>query len=403
MTSQGLPVQPEPEVAAAPTNLREIGAVLKQSFEGFKDAVGETFDDRRDVLDPGDARAQPAARGGRGPGAARARSIGRRAGGARPRARAVPRAGVPPRSPSPASPRRAATQLEDVVARAAVLGLAAHPERVFGVYRVPDRSRPQPQAGGQGAASSGRSRTRPARSPPAADERPDRRASSARTTGRRAGRASRRCSTRTSPARSSPARGVEPEDCFGLHRLLNVRGRDTEDEQVTGCRSSRASCCSRGRWTAIPAAQQAMTAEAPLAARPPPPFHVEVLDWEAVAAWVVTAPLRPAARPVAAPAPAEHLAASCSWPTCEVVGVRSEDTLRRAGDAHRRPLARRPLDGELEEPREAEAAARRRQDAAMHVAEHVVIAYRDRAEYEAGPRPLARLPARGRCARGSTT
>src|SRR5215207_10827233 len=56
MTSQGLPVQPEPEVAAAPANLREIGAVLKQSFEGVKDAVGETFDDRRDVLDPGDAQ-----------------------------------------------------------------------------------------------------------------------------------------------------------------------------------------------------------------------------------------------------------------------------------------------------------------------------------------------------------
>src|SRR3954451_23514412 len=32
-----------------------IRDVLKQSVEGFKDAVGEMFDDRRDVLDPGDA------------------------------------------------------------------------------------------------------------------------------------------------------------------------------------------------------------------------------------------------------------------------------------------------------------------------------------------------------------
>src|SRR5215213_4797866 len=54
MASKGLPVQPAPDVAA-PTNLREIGATLKQSFDGFKDAVGETFDDRRDVLDPGEA------------------------------------------------------------------------------------------------------------------------------------------------------------------------------------------------------------------------------------------------------------------------------------------------------------------------------------------------------------
>jgi hypothetical protein len=52
MASQGLEVPPP---VAAPTNVREIGAVLKQSFEGFKDAVGETFDDRRDVLDPGEA------------------------------------------------------------------------------------------------------------------------------------------------------------------------------------------------------------------------------------------------------------------------------------------------------------------------------------------------------------
>src|ERR1700742_4638538 len=51
MTSQGLAVQPAPDPAAAPANLRDIGVVLKQSFEGFKDAVGEAFDDRRDVLD----------------------------------------------------------------------------------------------------------------------------------------------------------------------------------------------------------------------------------------------------------------------------------------------------------------------------------------------------------------
>src|SRR5262245_7435837 len=54
MTSQGLEVQPAPQTAT-PTSLREIGGLFKQSFEEFKDAIGETFDDRRDVLDPGDA------------------------------------------------------------------------------------------------------------------------------------------------------------------------------------------------------------------------------------------------------------------------------------------------------------------------------------------------------------
>src|SRR4051794_23228175 len=37
------PDQPRPSIRDA----------LKQSGEGFKDAVGEMFDDRRDVLDPG--------------------------------------------------------------------------------------------------------------------------------------------------------------------------------------------------------------------------------------------------------------------------------------------------------------------------------------------------------------
>src|SRR4051812_31067038 len=46
---------PQVQQRAAPTSLREVGALFKQSFEGFKDAVGETFDDRRDVLDPADA------------------------------------------------------------------------------------------------------------------------------------------------------------------------------------------------------------------------------------------------------------------------------------------------------------------------------------------------------------
>ncbi len=137
MASKGLPVQPAPDVAAAPTNLREIGAVLKQSFEGFKDAVGETFDDRRDVLDPGDANLNkpPAEVEDE---AERAR-IGAAERAGRERARAPFEAAAPPAIAFTRFATTGRQQLEDVVQALRSSGLAAHPERVFGVYRVPDR------------------------------------------------------------------------------------------------------------------------------------------------------------------------------------------------------------------------------------------------------------------------
>ena len=70
--------------------------------------------------------------------------------------------------------------------------------------------------------------------------------------------------------------------------------------------------------------QEQLLAEAPLALATAPPFHVEVLDWESVAAWV--APSR--YTPPRTPSPLPHLPSSWEELTdayLEVVGVRSED------------------------------------------------------------------------------
>ena len=101
---------------------------------------------------------------------------------------------------------------------------------------------------------------------------------------------------------------LEPEDCFGLPRLLQVRATDTEDSKfwdahVEGILAFAAQ--------AAAAAQEQLLAEAPLALAMAPPFHVEVLDWESVAAWV--APSRHT--PPRTPSPLPHLPSSWEEPT----------------------------------------------------------------------------------------
>ncbi len=73
---------------------------------------------------------------------------------------------------------------------------------------------------------------------------------------------------------------------------------------------------------------------APHATLAPSPFHLELLDWEAVAAW--NAPWRWG--PPRTPSPLPHLPSSPQElliAYLEVVGVRSAGLLRRAGHAHR--------------------------------------------------------------------
>jgi len=370
VTSQGLPVQPRPDVAAAPVNLREIGAVLKRSFEGFKDAVGETFDDRRDVLDPGDANLN------RPPAevddeAERTRiSAAERA--ERDRARAPFEAPAPPAIAFTRFVTTGREQLEHVVAALQSSGLAAHPERVFGVYRVPDRHdlgrKQEGKAVVEWEIAHAPGALDPARNGvlTAGFKRSDHWAA------RRPGEPSV-LDEDVAGERVSRAR-VNPEDCFGLHRLLNVRGRSTE-ESTDWIPVVEGVLLFARPLDAITAAQRAMTAEAPLALGPPP-FHVEVLDWEAVAAWV--SPHRYG--PQRVPSPLPHLPST--WRElieaylC-VVGVRSEDTygvqVTRTADRSLADLSMASWSKNLHGDRKV-----------MHVAEHVVIAYRDSAAYEQG-------------------
>ena len=123
---------------AAPTSLREIGAVLKQSLEGFKDAVGE-------IVRRSPRRARSRRRGAQQAGPARSRTRPSATRSSPPSARRVTpparRSARPrrPRSPSPASRPPAGRSSRTSSRALRSTGLAAHPERVYGVYRVPDR------------------------------------------------------------------------------------------------------------------------------------------------------------------------------------------------------------------------------------------------------------------------
>ncbi len=125
---------------------------------------------------------------------------------------------------------------------------------------------------------------------------------------------------------------LEPADTYGLTRILEV----LEESQADG--ASSVSAYVRGtmaitRRDLLPA-QRDLAAAAPLDVGPPP-FHVTVLDWEAIAAWN-----RPKRRyPRRVPAPMPHLPGDPQellGAHLQVVGVRPEDCygamVTRAGD-----------------------------------------------------------------------
>jgi hypothetical protein len=381
MASQGLEVPQAPQVAP-PTNLRDVGTLFKHSFEGFKDAVGEGFDDRRDVLDPGDAQLNKPVPEVEDPSERARIATAERA--ERDRARAP---FVAPDAPPITFTRFATTgrtQLEDVVGALRASGLAAHPERVFGVYRVPDRfdhNRNQEA----GAYLEWEIAHAPGALGPATDEilmtgfkRDDHWA--ARTRGQASVLDEDVAGALVSRAR------VRPEDSYGLHRLLNARwSSDAEGGQSWNARIEGVLLFTRP-LAAIPAAQAELTAQAPLALAEPLPYHVEILDWEAVAAWV--SPHRYG--PQRVPSPLPHLPST--WQELleaylQVVGVRSEDCygvqVTRSADRSIADLSMasfsKNLSGKEKYPC-VDGTAR----AVMHLAEHVVLAYRDGAGYEAG-------------------
>src|SRR3954451_5386470 len=307
--------------------LPPIRDLLKQSLEYAKDSAGEMFDDRRDVLDPGDADLNK----------------------------------PPPELEDPA-------QLEEVTER--LKGF--DPARVYGIYRVPDRYDLK-----RNNENKARVEWEIAHAPGAA-------ASSSEEVHLAAFNHADHWAVRrfgepsvldedVAGALVARAR-LGPEDCFGLPRLLQVRATETEDSKFWAAHVEGILAFSR---KPLAAAQEQLLAEAPLALATAPPFHVEILDWESVAAWV--APSR--YTPPRTPSPLPHLPSRWEELTdayLEVVGVRSEDCYgvqaTRAGT--KSDLA----DLSLASFRSNASGGHE----LIHAAELVVIVYRDRAEYEAG-------------------
>jgi hypothetical protein len=261
MASRGMEV-PQAAPVAPPTSLRELGGVFKQPFEGFKDAMGESFDDRRDVLDPGEAQLNKPIPEVEDP--AQREQIAAAEGAERDRTRSRFCA---PQVPEVAFTRFATTgrtQLEDVVSALRANGLAAHPERVYGVYRVPDRFDDNRNQEG-GAYLEWEIAHVPGALPPAADD--------ILTSGFKrsdhwvARRPGEQSVTDEDVAAALVGRArVNPEDCFGLHRLLNVRGSDSDAGKSFSALIEGVLLFTRP-LPAIPQAQQELTASAPLALR----------------------------------------------------------------------------------------------------------------------------------------
>src|SRR3954469_8092201 len=212
----------------SPGSLREIFA---QSFEQARTEFGGMFDDRQGVIDPGpgaDMNRPPAEV--EDPLEREAIQRGERAARLSQR-----RPFHTPQPPEIAFTRFATTgreQLHDVVAALQRSGLAAHPERVYGGYRVPDRC-----GGERGNEAKAYVEWEIAHEPGALAET----ATPVLTTAfRRDAHVVQRTPGDPSVLDEDVAgvlvgaAGLAPEDCFGLTRLLVLRGIDFGDGSSLG-------------------------------------------------------------------------------------------------------------------------------------------------------------------------
>ncbi len=344
--------------------LPPIRDLLKQSLEYAKDSVGELFDDRRDVLDPGDANLNKPPPELEDPAQREQWAADERA--AREEARAPYLAATKPAVERTRFATIGRTQLEEVTER--LKGF--DPARVYGVYRVPDRYDLK-----RNNENKARVKWEIAHAPEAAGSSEVHLAAFNRADHWAVRRLGEPSVLDEDVAGALVARArLEPEDCFGLPRLLQVRATETEDSKFWDAHVEGILAFAR---KPLAAAQEQLLTEAPLALATAPPFHVEILDWESVAAWV--APSR--YTPPRTPSPLPHLPSSWEELTdayLEVVGVRSEDCYgvqaTRAGTKSGLP------DLSLASVRSNARGGHE----LIHAAELVVIAYRDREEYEAG-------------------
>src|SRR3954463_13435635 len=338
---------------------------VTQSVEMARESIGEMFDDRRDVLDPGavDLNRPPAElETGREERAAQERA-------ARDAARAPYRAGDAPAFTRFTTSGHA--QLQDVPTRLQTLD----PADVYGVYRVPDR------LGRLGSGGEGKAQVeweiahRPNPRAAALTVHTSAFPRAAHIAARRPGDESvldedvAGGGARPAPPRPprSPARRarLDPEYSYGLTRLLQIRGVDFGEGASWSAELEGVLLFTRAD---LEDSLRAMAAEAPLA-RLDSPFHLELLDWEAVAAY--NAPFRWGRARV--PAPLPHLptdAQELLSAYVEVVGLRPEDCYGVQLTRGREGVV---ADLSLASLRQNFSADKSR----FHATEHVVLAYRD--------------------------
>jgi hypothetical protein len=362
------PNAPPPSVRDAwkqSLNLMKDG--VAQGIEQARESIGETFDDRRDVLDPGavdlnrpPAELEDAAERGRIAAEERA---------ARDAARA-PYRGADAQIAFTRFTTTGNTQLRDVAARLQSLD----PADVFGVYRVPDRIG-RPRSGGEGKATieweiAHRLSPRSGQRTVHVTAFPRQAHVAARRPGEPsvldedvAGELARRAN-------------LQPEDSYGLTRLLQIRGISFDEGGTSW--SAEIEGVLQFTRTNLEAAQRAMAAAAPLD-RLDSPFQLEILDWEAVAAY--NAPMRwGSAHPARIPAPLPHLPADFHellTMYLEVVGLRPEDCYG--------VQATRSREGTIGDLSLASFKQNLNADRSRcHAAEHLVLTYRDSEAYRAG-------------------
>src|SRR4051794_4249795 len=355
------PDAPPPSIRDAWKQSLSVAAEgVTQSIEQARESIGEMFDDRRDVLDPGevDMNRPPAElETGREEHAAQERAV-------RDAARAPYRA-----AGGPVFTRFATTgnaQLRDVATQLQTLD----PGDVYGVYRVPDRLG-RPRGGGEGKITveweiAHRPNPRGAAHTVHVTAFPRQAHVAARRPGEPsvldqdvAGELARRAN-------------LQPEDSYGLTRLLQIRGINFDDGSSWGAEIEGVLQFTR---TSLEDAQRAMAAEAPLA-RLDSPFQLEILDWEAVAAY--NSPFRYG--PARIPAPLPHLPTDFHellTAYIEVVGLRPEDCYG--------VQATRTTEGMLADLSLASFRKNWNTDKARcHAAEHLVLTYRDSEGYREG-------------------
>lgn len=284
---------------------------------------------------------------------------------------------------------RGKSQLDDALAFLRSSGLAARPDLVHGIYRVPDRISPNLTPHSErgrlvewevvhhpGAAGT----------PAQAEVELVGFQRNERWFARRLGEPS--VIDEDVGASYLSLAQIGPEHVFGMPRLTDFRAPLWSDNENTYLhRYVRGITVLHLPAAGAAPARERMVAEAPLPWGPPQ-VHLEVLDWDSLRKELQWDPWRPAL----APSPHPHLPSTPQEllvAYLEVVGVQASDCYSAAVVGTRFRIfelaVNIPNAAGIQQPC-VDGKARRR----LHGAEHVVISYRDRAEYVEGRARWAR-------------